>query len=461
MRVAIVGAGLAGLIAAYQLSASDPDIQITIYEADNRVGGRVYTLRDFSSGMYAEAGAMSFTDADIDLMDLIKQLGLDTVELCHKYHKKYHDPVLGNIPYAGSLPAKLFKKYILNNMPVTINDLHAPENIAYDHMSMLNFINMLVEEYNEDSFDTVMNAIKVSLLGMYCDDLSKISALNALRWINQYTQSSKIYAIKGGNDLLTQALQDAILQRGVIIHLAHQVINVARPEVQGESPVILTMINQGGEQIIEFDYVVMAVPLSALQHTISFEPPLPGDYQAVIKSIPYNNSIARVYYEYEHRFWRKQADVTAMTIQHKPTVWIEDHTSHCQGDAAILEVHASSEMGQQLQTDDEVFFSAENELIDIWGEETIKANSCKQAPQLFLWSKVMHQHGAYPYLGVGQSMFPLIWSGSLPGLSFAGEYTSIFNAASMTGAIQSAYRVSREVSAVYSSRLVAQAINGW
>jgi monoamine oxidase len=55
-RVIIVGAGMAGLVAGYELANAGHDP--VILEAQNRVGGRIYTLRRFAPGLYAEAGAM-------------------------------------------------------------------------------------------------------------------------------------------------------------------------------------------------------------------------------------------------------------------------------------------------------------------------------------------------------------------------------------------------------------------
>ncbi len=55
-RVVVIGAGLAGLVAAYELKRQGHDV--VVLEAQNRVGGRIYTLRSFAPGLYAEAGAM-------------------------------------------------------------------------------------------------------------------------------------------------------------------------------------------------------------------------------------------------------------------------------------------------------------------------------------------------------------------------------------------------------------------
>src|SRR2546421_7008098 len=55
-RVLVLGAGLAGMVAGYELSQLGH--KVTILEARMRPGGRVHTLREpFSDGLYAEAGA--------------------------------------------------------------------------------------------------------------------------------------------------------------------------------------------------------------------------------------------------------------------------------------------------------------------------------------------------------------------------------------------------------------------
>jgi monoamine oxidase len=74
-QIIIVGAGLAGLAAASLLKEAGHSV--AILEANNRVGGRVFTIRSpFSDGLYFNAGAMRIPDSHFLTLEYINKFGL-------------------------------------------------------------------------------------------------------------------------------------------------------------------------------------------------------------------------------------------------------------------------------------------------------------------------------------------------------------------------------------------------
>jgi monoamine oxidase len=83
-KIIIIGAGMAGLSAGYELTQAGHDV--TILEARAIPGGRVHTIREpFSDGLYAEAGAARIPD-DHDLT--LKYVKLFDVPLEPMYPSK-------------------------------------------------------------------------------------------------------------------------------------------------------------------------------------------------------------------------------------------------------------------------------------------------------------------------------------------------------------------------------------
>src|SRR5215472_8583913 len=77
-KVLVVGAGLAGLVSAYELTEAGHDV--TILEAQMRPGGRVLTFREpFSDGLYTEAGAARIPDTHDLTLHYVKHFGLTLV----------------------------------------------------------------------------------------------------------------------------------------------------------------------------------------------------------------------------------------------------------------------------------------------------------------------------------------------------------------------------------------------
>ena len=80
VSVLVAGAGLAGLSAARDLA--DHGADVTVIEARDRVGGRVFTIRNgFAESQHGEAGGDMIDDDHDEVRRLAQELGLKLVPI--------------------------------------------------------------------------------------------------------------------------------------------------------------------------------------------------------------------------------------------------------------------------------------------------------------------------------------------------------------------------------------------
>lgn len=72
--IAVIGGGITGLAAAHALATEDPDLEVTLIEAEARVGGKILT--EHSDGITYEAGADAFVARDPAILQLCTDLEL-------------------------------------------------------------------------------------------------------------------------------------------------------------------------------------------------------------------------------------------------------------------------------------------------------------------------------------------------------------------------------------------------
>ncbi|MFH4876720.1 protoporphyrinogen oxidase [Staphylococcus cohnii] len=86
-RIAIIGAGITGLSSAYFIKSKRPDIDVTIYESSNRVGGKIQTYRN--EGYTIELGPESYLGRKQIMTDIAKDIGLEDQLITNKTGQSY------------------------------------------------------------------------------------------------------------------------------------------------------------------------------------------------------------------------------------------------------------------------------------------------------------------------------------------------------------------------------------
>ena len=175
--VAIVGAGVAGLTAAYRLKRRGA--RVVVYEASERAGGVIRSER--REGYLAELGPGSITPGEGSLAEVLSQLGLDgsRLEAQREAHKRYIVRKSKLVPLPLS-PAQLLTTRLLSN-GAKLAIFGEPMVEAGDSPMEESVATFVRRRFNQEVVDYVANPF---VGGIYAGDPEQLSARHALPWLH-------------------------------------------------------------------------------------------------------------------------------------------------------------------------------------------------------------------------------------------------------------------------------------
>jgi monoamine oxidase len=440
-RVVIVGAGIAGLTAAYELVQRGNEVQVL--EARMRPGGRVYTIRDpFADGLYAEAGAVDVGDGYSLLMRYIHEFNLTLTEIPRSSKqvvfargKRYLVPAGQEPDWPHNLQpeerklgqAGLWQQYITQ----TLASIGNPSDNRWPDSKSLEYDRLTLNDFLVQS-GVSGEAVALFRLSLNGDDFDHVSALESLMWESFLARNTKAMVLRGGNDLLPKAFATRLGNR---ISYGSAVVKLE----QDKNKVRVTFLKGGVHQQVEADRVITAIPFSVLRK-IELDNTFSPQKRKAIFGLRYED-ITEVFLQGKRRFWTEQGvDGTAMTDL--PISLVVEHTATQPGQRGILQSQTEHKMALQVQSmkpEERIRWTLEYmDKVHPGFAENFEGGTS------FSWSEEPFSLGAWAYYAPGEvaTLFPHV-AKSEGRIHFAGEHTAMNM--TLEGAAQSGLRAANEV----------------
>lgn len=338
VKIGIVGGGLAGMASAYELRKLGADI--TILEAStDRIGGRVYTYYfDPNFKYYGELGAFCIPVSHETSWHYINLFGLNTISIT--------PPKRNNIYYVHNCRIRTtdsIEQYIYPKYALTEQELNTPWNALKTYANSYFFLQLSPEIRSElirimpNYSPEFLKIAELSLrqnyenLGLSQAAINMISALTHAGSLlcasyaeiasNEYTMDYvNIYRIENGMVRLPLAFYNSFKSKNppgykdltaaqigtVAFKTGHIVTGIYLSDYRNKIVLKYRNRTEGSDSADIFDYVICAIPLTALR-TIETRPGFSNSKMQAILEQHYSDAMTSLFY-CSKRFWERNTD---------------------------------------------------------------------------------------------------------------------------------------------------------
>jgi monoamine oxidase len=304
--VAVLGAGLAGAVAAYQLQ--NAGCRVVLVEARSRVGGRVHTTFDWAEQQYAELGPEFIDSNHGRVLGYAHQFGIAVRRRSRFWGISPMRPrgraswEAWNRFWEGALEqAHLLSRKSPNGEKrrhsVAAFMRRLKRLASMDQLSMRDFAQQL----------GVWEAAAPHLF-RYCRNLEaaepeEVSMLSVIAQEAFYGADVEqgAYRLEGGTQRLVEAMVEGFQQAGGTLLLSAPV-----EAVEQQARAVLVHLRQNGRaQVLQARFAVIALPFPML-HQIEFRPPLSSARREALAQLGVG-SVVKTLLQFCSRFWRVQS----------------------------------------------------------------------------------------------------------------------------------------------------------
>ncbi|MFD0620545.1 flavin monoamine oxidase family protein [Paenibacillus sp. GCM10027629] len=445
-RVVVVGAGLAGLSAAYRLKQAG--IHAQVYEASSRVGGRCWTGRnDFNEGQSYEHGGELINSSHTALLNLIGELNLQMDDLWAYEEGDFRIVLDGSI-----CPFDMLAKAFMEIRPqllkdrreagdITLYNQYTPRGYELDHMSIVDWINTYVPGGMSSKFGKAVALAYTASVGLESTEVSALLMVYAMSTATENdfspfgSDGDERYRVQGGNDLIPQSLAD---------HLDGQITMSSPLEalVQNGNGTY-TLHFSGRRRGVQADYVILALPVSTLRDVdLSRSGFRDLKLEAIAEmGVSTNSKLAM---QFTNRHWMSHSSSGSFVSNGGyQNTW--DATRAQAGESGILVNFTGGSIGHQFGTGSEHDHAArflqlmEHDLpglTDKWNGKAV----------LDYWPGQRWAKGSYSCYKLGQyTKYRGVFGEPEGNCFFAGEHTSLQYQQFFNGAVETGERAAKEV----------------
>ncbi|MCC6131164.1 MAG: FAD-dependent oxidoreductase [Acidobacteria bacterium] len=444
----VVGGGLAGLTAAYRLKQAG--VTAGVYEAQERVGGRVRSLRGhFPDGQVAELGGELIDTPHKRVRGLASELGLEVEDLLDDhpdlskailfFEDKRLDPSTlekAFAPFGSKIRADL-DSLGKNPDPTYKNPGNAQ---TLDRMS-------LSQWFDRSGFEGwLRQLLDVAYVTEYGLEASEQSALNFLLMIDPalgkdmkfFGESDERFHIKGGNDQIPRKLSEK---------LPGQIEFGARLESIQSSPsggYVLSFRRGTASFEKRTGFVVLTLPFSVL-NSVEIKLDLPERKRRAFLELGYGTN-GKLMLSYGSRIWRGKHKSNGSVMTDLPSQMFWETSRRQAGAAGIITNFCGGRRGVTLGqgTPEQQALIAAGDFERIF-PGSAGTHSAEKAVR-FHWPLNEFSLGSYACYRPGQwTEFRGVEGEPAGRLFFAGEHTSLTAQGYMEGAVESGERAAKEI----------------
>jgi monoamine oxidase len=390
-HIVVVGAGAAGLMAARELARAGK--RVSIVEARDRCGGRIYPLPTAEFGYPAEGGA-EFVHGEAPIT-----------------HGLLREARLSRLPIQGTQWTAEDGK-LSREVPQELHEaeFHKALRELKDDLTVAEFLRRYFAGHE---YGRLRHSIERMVEGYDAADPERASTL-ALRdeWMDggRTTQAR----IAGGYGALVDFLASECRKHGVAIHLTSSVSAIEASNTKATA-------RCANGDAHECDAVVLTVPLPLLKEIVL--PTAEREKAAAAAHIGFGNVI-KILLRFETRWWTDKrtdlADLTFLLSDKRIPVWWTQH----QAEQPVLTGWFGGPKTEEMAhlNEQELIEAGFRSLADIFGLDPPELRRTLVAARAINWAHDPFARGAYSYATPGTRAAQTVLSRSNGGaIFFAGE----------------------------------------